>query len=75
MYAACTLTFITSGTKIFAGVGDAFGGKIYASTDNGITLSDTGIVWNENDTFLYHENINNFTSIGDSLFAGTDHGI
>jgi len=70
----CWISFLTNGTKIFAGIGDAIKGDIYLSTDNGFSWSHNGITWNENRPFA-SEDINSFTQIGSNLFAGTNYGV
>jgi photosystem II stability/assembly factor-like uncharacterized protein len=46
LFYGCTLTFIADSLNLFAGVGEAFTGNIYKSTDNGLNWSDKGIIWN-----------------------------
>ncbi|HKI46258.1 MAG TPA: hypothetical protein VKA08_13085 [Balneolales bacterium] len=58
--------FNNEGT-LFAGIGDAYRGKVLMSTDNGKT-------WTEPDPG-FTENVNCFTMINGTLFAGTDHGV
>ncbi|MGO9482614.1 MAG: WD40/YVTN/BNR-like repeat-containing protein [Candidatus Kryptoniota bacterium] len=75
LYTGTPIVFISNGKYLLAGVGDCFRGAIYRSSDNGITWSDEGISWPENDSDLSDENINCFTVLNGIVFAGTDHGI
>jgi hypothetical protein len=74
LYLATPVTFLAYSGYLFAGIGGAYRGDIYRSTDNGVTWSDRGIVWPESDS-NGTEDINGFSSIGGSIFAGTDHGV
>ena len=60
-------SFFGSGNTIFAGIGGGYTGEVLISRDNGKT-------WTEpNSSFI--ENVNCFTMINGTLFAGTDHGV
>ena len=74
LYLATPVTFLAYGGYLFAGIGGAYRGDIYRSTDNGVTWSDKGITWPESDSNVT-EDINCFSSIGGNIFAGTDHGV
>ena len=75
LYLAAPFTFITDGANLLGGVGDVYRGALYRSTDNGITWSDSGISWPENDTTDHWEDFNCFCLSGDKIFAGTWHGV
>ena len=61
------VTFLVDDTNLFAGIGDCYSGGVYSS-------SDSGMHWSEKDTG-FHENINNFAVIGETMFAGTNNGV
>jgi len=59
--------FISDGSYLFAGIGGEYSAGLYVSTDNGKT-------WARSDS-SFAENINCFTKIGKTIFAGTSHGV
>lgn len=73
-YLSAPITFMSDGKYVFAGVSDCFRGAIYRSSDNGITWSNEGISWPENDS-NHSEDINCFSVLNGNIFAGTYHGI
>ncbi len=62
------VTFINDGTLLFSGVGNVdYGQNTYVSTDNGRT-------WTDRDT-NFVQVINCLTTIGQTIFAGTNRGV
>lgn len=74
LYTAAPITFISDGKYLLAGVSDCYRGAIYRSPNNGITWSDEGISWPENDSDN-SEDINCFSVLNGNIFAGTYHGV
>jgi|GEM_PF-2253590 len=62
-----TVTIFGDSTSLFVGIGDCFTGGVYVSTDHGAS-------WNQRDS-AFIQNVNCFTSIGATIFAGTDNGV
>ncbi len=60
------VTLYNSGSYIFAGA-NALEGSIDVSADNGLT-------WEEKDS-SFDQNVSDFTSIGNNVFAGTNNGV
>lgn len=66
-YMKPNVTIYKDGINLFAGAGNSLEGSIYISTDNGLS-------WLEKDT-SFVECVNCFTSIGGTVFAGTNNGV
>jgi Secretion system C-terminal sorting domain len=62
-----TVTFFGDSENIYVGIGDCITGGVYVSTNQGESWSqrDTGFV----------QNVESFTSIGATIFAGTNQGV
>jgi len=60
-------SFFGNGTTFFAGIGGGNSGKVLIS-------ADTGKTWTETDPG-FTENVNCFTMINGTLYAGTGHGV
>lgn len=60
-------SFFGNGSTLFAGIGGGNNGKVLMSTDNGKS-------WTEADPG-FTENVNCFTMINGTLYAGTNHGV
>ncbi len=73
-YLGTPVTFFTYDGYVFAGIGGAYRGAIYRSSDHGITWSSNGILWPEADSNST-EDINCFTNSGKTIFTGTNHGV
>lgn len=73
-YLSAPITFMSDGRYLFAGISDCLRGAIYASSDNGITWSNEGMSWPENDSD-HAEDINCFCVLDGNMFAGTYHGV
>ncbi|MDR3627893.1 MAG: sialidase family protein, partial [Ignavibacteriaceae bacterium] len=69
-----SISFIDDGTVLLAGAWSLPRGAIYRSTDHGISWSEGGINWPENDSDLT-ENMNCFCVANGKIFAGTSHGV
>jgi BNR/Asp-box repeat len=69
-----SVSFINDGTVLLAGTWSLPRGDIYRSTNGGITWSDKGINWPENDSDLT-ENMNCFCLSEGRIFTGTSHGV
>lgn len=65
-YIDTRVTIYSTGSFIFAGA-NALEGSIDVSADNGLS-------WDERDT-SFHQNVNDFASIGNMIFAGTNNGV
>ncbi len=74
LYTSAPIAFRSDGHYLLAGVSDCLRGAIYRSSDNGITWSNEGISWPENDSDN-SEDVNCFTVLNGSIFAGTYHGV
>jgi|GEM_PF-2319984 len=74
LYLSAPITFMSNGRYLFAGVSDCYRGAIYRSSDNGITWSNQGIRWPENDSD-HSEDISCFSVLNGNIFAGTYHGV
>ena len=61
------VTFFSDSGDIFLGIGDCITGNVFVSTDQGLS-------WNERDT-SFTQNVNCFTAMGESIFAGTNDGV
>ena len=61
------VSLFDNGASLFAGIWNAYPGGVYVSTDHGIS-------WNVADS-SFIESVNSFTSIGGTIFAGTNHGV
>lgn len=67
LYTYPSEAFVSDGAELFLGIAAGLSGSIHESTDGGIT-------WVERDTGFV-ENVNCFTIINNTIFAGTDHGV
>jgi hypothetical protein len=61
------ITFFGDSINLFAGIEGGFTGGVYFSADHGAS-------WNQEDS-SFIQNVKSFTSIGGTIFAGTDQGV
>jgi BNR/Asp-box repeat len=76
LYIGTPVIFFDGEGYLLAGIQGGFSqGTIYISTNNGVSWSNERVSWPKADSSFGSENVNDFTAIGENIYAGTNVGV